>query len=51
MTSPRFIERSWTANCTGPSKRDLIREVLKDYIPDFYKRESAIDRLILALEE
>ena len=33
------------------TKRELLREVLKDYIRDFYKRESAIDRIILLLEE
>ena len=33
------------------TKRELLREVLKDYIVDFYKRESAIDRIILLLEE
>lgn len=32
-------------------KREQIREVLKDYIVDFYKRETAIDRIILLLEE
>ena len=51
MTSPRFVERSWNANLAVPSKRDMIRDVLKDYIVDFYKRESAIDRIILLLEE
>ena len=51
MTALRFIERSWTANGTVTPRRDLIREVLKDYISDFYRRESAIDRLILILEE
>lgn len=34
----------------GPQVRDQLREILKDYIVDFYKRETAIDRIILELE-